>query len=143
MKRTLEQYRNEYYAINSDHTLSWRESETKKQQLTDEWYHEMDVGDHANVKMYTDVDPVTIIKKTATTLTVRYDKARRDPNWKPEWVEGGFSAVCLNDDKQKWIIEPDLDGRVETFRWHKNEHCYMNNGCKLRPGWNKYYDYNF
>ena len=143
MKRTREQFIKEYREIGNDLRMPIRERDEKQLALMDEWYHEMEVGDHANVKMYTDVDPVTIIKKTATTLTVRYDKAKRDPDWKPEWIPGGFSAICTNDEDQRWIIDPDPDGRVETFRWHKNEHCYMNGGCRLTPGWRKYYDYNF
>lgn len=140
--RTSEQFFDEYHrAIWEPETYAEREALRLK--MFEEWYREMDVGDHAHVHLWTDSEPVTIIKKTRTTLTVRYDKARRDPNWKPEFIPGGFSAHCTNNDEQRWIIEEDPAGRVEVFRWSKRLNAYQNNGCKLLPGWVKTYDYNF
>ena len=142
MKRTTEQFYKEYYEKRSH--LSWREWDDVERKMRDEWYHEMEVGDHAHICHYSDVSPVTVIKKTATTLTVRMDKATRDPNWKPEWAVGGFAAHCTNIDEQKWIIEEDENGSVEVFRWSKRYNQYRNtSGEKLFPEWRKYYDYNF
>jgi len=142
MKRTTEQFYKEYYEKKAH--LSWREWDDVERKMRDEWYHEMDVGDHAHICHYSDVSPVTVIKKTATTLTVRMDKATRDESWKPEWVVGGFSAHCTNIDEQKWIIEEDENGSVEVFRWSKRYNQYRNtSGEKLFPEWRKYYDYNF
>ena len=143
MKYTVEQYREKMMKINCNYSLNYREREAAMDSLREEWYKSMEVGDHASVRLYTDHEPCTIIKKTATSLTVRYDKATRDPNWKPEWVPGGFSAICTNQDEQKWIIEEDPNGTTETFRWHKSEGAYVHNGCLLTPGWYKKYDYNF
>lgn len=134
MKYTVEEFWNRYY------DLPYNEREA----AFEEWYQSIDVGDKVNVLLYSDREPATVIKKTAKTLTVRYDKAHRDPNWKPEWIAGGFSAICTNDNDQKWIIEDDPFGKIEVFRWHKNAGHYISaNGLKLFPGWMKYYDYNF
>lgn len=107
-----------------------------------EWLNELEVGDHAHICHWSDVSPVTVIKRTAKTITVRYDKATRDPEWKPEFEVGGFSAHCTNNDEQKWIIEEDPNGRTDTFRLRK---VGWRNAAdeKLYPGWMKRYDYNF
>ena len=133
MKCTYEEMRETFFKL----------SYNKRDAYYDEWYKSMEVGDRANVRLYSDVEPCTIIKKTATTLTVRYDKATLDPNWKPEVVLGGFAGHCVNNEDQKWIIEEDPNGRVEIFRFHKNEGRYMSHSCKLYPEWRKFYDYNF
>ena len=140
---TLEQYREEREKIYRDHSLNYYGRQAALESLREEWNKSMEVGDRASVHLYTDDNPCTIIKKTATSLTARYDKATRDPSWKPEWVVGGLSAICTNQEDQKWIIEEDPNGATETFRWHKNEGAYMHNGCRLTPGWYKKYDYNF
>lgn len=141
MKRTSREFYDALYE--NRRNVSWREQDELERKMREEWYHEMDVGDHAHICHYSDVSPVTIIKKTASTLTVRHDKAT-EGDWKPEWVVGGFSAVCTNIEDQKWIIEEDPDGYVEVFRWSKRYNQYRNTaGEKLFPEWMKYYDYNF
>ena len=143
MKRTSKEFFDEYYKVRNN-TSSYEEAEAVREQMFYDWYHEMEVGDHAHVTLWSDVEPVTIIAKTKTTLTVRYDKAERDPNWKPEWIVGGFSAHCTNNDDQQWIISEDPNGNTEVFRWSKRLNCYKNTGgCKLHPYWAKHYDYNF
>lgn len=142
MKRTKEQFFEELYEARRH--VSWREQEELDRQMFSDWYHEMEVGDHAHVCQWSDVDPCTIIAKTATTLTVRYDKAERDPAYTPEWIPGGFSAICTNQDDQQWVISEDEDGRVEVFRWSKKYNQYRNTaGERLYPEWRKFYDYNF
>ena len=70
------------------------------------------VGDGATVKLLTDCHACTIIKVTKTTVTVRYDKAILNPDFKPEWVVGGFSAHCTNSEEQTYTYEPDENGNV-------------------------------
>ena len=144
MKRTSKEFFEWYHAERRHITGSYSERQAAEDKMLADWYHEMEVGDHAHVCHYSDVSPVTIIKKTATTLTVRFDKAEKDPTWHPEWEVGGFSAVCLNNDDQKWIIEEDPNGKTEVFRWHKSSNRYENTiGERLYPEWRKHYDYNF
>lgn len=124
---------------------SW-DYEEENEKIFVDWLMSLEVGDHAHVCCYSDIEPCTVIKKTAMTVTVRYDKATMNGTWKPEFDIGGFCAHCVNNDDQKnaWDIEEDPDGRVETFRFRKSVGGYRNK-CdeKLYPEWAKKYDYNF
>jgi len=118
----------------------------ENEKLWVEWLMSLEVGDRAHVCHYSDVDPCTVIKKTPTTITVRYDKAELKDTWKPEFVLGGFIAHCTNNNQQQdaWNIEEDPDGTVEVFRFRKSRNLYMNRyDERLYPEWAKKYDYNF
>lgn len=142
--RTAKEFIEWYHTERHNLKGTYAERRAAEEKMWADWFHEMDVGDHAHVCHYSDVSPVTIVKKTATTLTVRFDKADQDPSWKPEWIPGGFSAICTNNDEQRWIIEENPNGRTEIFRWHKRSNHYENTaGESLIPGWKKHYDYNF
>ena len=144
MKRTAKEFFDFYHEARWNIEGTWEEREEAERKMFADWYHEMEVGDHAHVVMYTDVYPVTIIRKTATMLVVRCDKATLDPDWKPEIIPGGFVGHCVNNDEQVWNIEEDPEGCIETFRWSKRYNAYRDAaGCKLLPGWVKKYDYNF
>lgn len=143
MKRSSKEFFEYYHKVRWTFEGTYAERQEQEEKLIADWYHEMEVGDHAHVTLWSDIEPVTIIKKTATTLTVRYDEATLDPDWKPEFVLGGFCAHCTNNDEQRWFFRENPNGRTETFRWSKSMNCYQHNGCKLRPGWRKHYDYNF
>ena len=106
------------------------------------WWNELEIGDHAHICHYSDISPVTVIKRTAKTITVRFDNAELDPNWKPEFDIGGFSAHCTNNNDQKWIITENPNGRTETFRL-RNVGWRNKSDEKLYPEWMKQYDYNF
>lgn len=144
MKMTIDKYKTLREQINHDYIrydASWEEKDSALHQLWLDFVNGMEVGDHASVKLWSDEEPCTVIRRTAKTITVRYDKAELDPNWKPEWIPGGFSAICTNNSEQKWIITEDPNGSTETFRMTKRG--WEHNGCRLTPGWHKYYDYNF
>lgn len=146
MKRTREQFFEQYHKARQNFTGSYDERQAQELQMFKEWYDEMEPGDHCHVAHYSDVSPCTIIKRTKSTITIRYDKATRKESWKPEWVVGGFSAHCVNNDNQEdaWDIEEDENGEVEVFRWSKRLNCYKNAlDEKLFPEWAKHYDYNF
>jgi hypothetical protein len=102
------------------------------------------VGDGVTVCLYSDRHAGTIVKVTKSTITIRQDKAIRDPSFKPEWVPGGFSAICLNQNDQKWNYEPDEHGTIRTLHWSR-KHCRF--GTSENPvaikGRHEYYDYNF
>lgn len=142
MKRTSKEFFEQYHSERWNFVGTYEERRAQEHQMFMDWWNELEVGDHAHVCHWSDVSPVTVIKRTAKTVTVRYDKAERDPNWKPEWVVGGFSSHCTNNDDQKWIITEDPNGRVETFRLRKSG--WRNSADeKLSPEWMKHYDYNF
>lgn len=118
--------------------------EELQDKIFSEWCQELDIGDHCHINHWSDVSPCTVIKRTKYSITVRYDDADLDPNWKPEFIPGGFGAHCINQGDQKWIIKEDLNGKTETFRWSKKYGVWKNKSDeKLLPEWAKYYDYNF
>lgn len=140
MKRTRKEFFEWYHKERWNVPVAERQEWERKAFY--DWVNELEVGDHAHIRHYSDISPVTVVRRTAKTITVRYDKATKDPTWKPEWETGGFSAICTNIDEQKWIIEEDENGRTETFRLRQvGWRNYADE--KLIPEWEKYYDYNF
>lgn len=104
------------------------------------------IGDGATIRLWSDRHACTIIKMTRCTITVQQDKATLDPNFKPEWIEGGFAGHCTNQDEQSYTYERDPNGRIKTFRWSKKNNCYQGGGdgsIKLSKGRHEFYDYNF
>lgn len=142
MKRTSREFWDWFYEERwnipwqNDQRAIWENEQMLK------WFDELEVGDHAHVCHYSDISPVTVVARTPKTITVRFDKAERDESWKPEWVAGGFSAICTNIDKQRWNITEDPNGKVEVFRMRKVGWRNRSDE-KLYPEWKKYYDYNF
>lgn len=116
-----------------------------------QWVHEhiltpatIQIGDGVTVHLWTDSHAATVIKKTAMTVTVRRDKATLDPNFKPEWIPGGFAAHCINQENQTYTYEEDPDGKIYTFRWSRKYGSYGTPGnFQLTKGRREFYDYNF
>ena len=132
--------------VNGDNSYPDWSYEEEIAKLRSEWRQSLEPGDHVHICHYSDIDPGTVIKKTKSSIYVRTDKAHLDDKWKPEFIPGGFGAHCTNDGEQisHWVIEEDLDGSVEIFRWSKKYNRYRNrSGEFAEPGWLKYYDYNF
>lgn len=103
-----------------------------------------EVGDGVSVHLWTDSHAYTIIKRTAKTLTLQRAKATLDPNWKPEFIPGGFCAHCTNDSEQKWIIEPNPKGEKTTAYWSDVRHgFYVDHDLHVTAGYYEHYDYNF
>ena len=146
MKRTAKEFFEQYHEARWNMDGTYEERRQKELEMFREWYDEMEVGDHCHICQWSDVEPCTIIKRTATSITVRHDKAELNGSWKPEFIPGGFGAHCVNNDDQSgaWDIAEDPDGYVEVFRWSKKFNCYKNkHDDKLFPEWAKKYDYNF
>lgn len=100
---------------------------------------------YANHLGYTDVTPYEIVRVVSDkTLEIREMKCERNPEWKPEFYVGGFSAHCANQHEQKWFITTDESAPVKRIRLGKR-------GWKDAHGARfdvsdkpvKFYDYNF
>lgn len=107
---------------------------------------EIEVGDGVTLHLWSDAQAHTVIKRTAKTLTIQRDKAIRDPNFKPEWVPGGFSAICTNSDEQEWTYERDPNGSVTRCHWSEKYGIWQagsDGSMKVTPGRYEHYDYNF
>jgi hypothetical protein len=103
------------------------------------------VGDGVTMHMYSDAHAGTIVKVTKTSVTVQRDKAKMDPNFKPEFEVGGFAGHCTNQDKQVYTYEQDPNGQTTTFRWSAKYGQFRNGkmGTSLTKGRREFYDYNF
>jgi len=102
------------------------------------------VGDGATVNLWSDRHAGTIIKVTKRTIVIRRDKAILDPNFKPNYIPGGFSVHCTNSHDQKWSYEPDEDGDLTTLYWSEKYRQYGRPGnLTASKGRHEYYDYNF
>jgi hypothetical protein len=115
------------------------------------------IGEGVTVSVWTDAEAYTLIKRTATTMTLREDKATRNPNFKPEIVAGGFIGHCINQHEQTYTYEPDLAGVTikvslrrwtdeegnERRRWKKVGTGTFERGGNVYPGRSKFHDYNF
>lgn len=104
----------------------------------------INIGDGATVCLWSDKHAATVIKVTASTVTVQYDTAILDPDFKPEWIPGGFAGHCTNQDEQTYTYERNPKGRVETYRWSNKYGTYGTpDNPRLIKGRHEFYDYNF
>lgn len=102
------------------------------------------VGDGVTINLWSDRHAATVIKVTAKTVTVRRDKATLNPDFKPEFIAGGFAAHCTNQSEQSYTYEPDEKGEVTTFHWSDKFQRYGQPGnLTLSKGRHEFYDYNF
>jgi hypothetical protein len=100
---------------------------------------------------YTDRDAYEVIRVISDqTIEVRQLDAELDPSFKPEFVPGGFSAVCTNDRDQKWIFKSNPENKVYRLRRKKKQNIkgrelfgYKSLRFVLADEPYKYYDYNF
>lgn len=153
--KTLEENYEEALAIwrtnnygNSDYQLVKELDEkikTKKAEIATQKSREVKVGDGVTILCYTDCKAYTVIARTEKTLTIQRDNAVLKPSFKPEFVKGGFSAHCVNDDEQEYIYSPNPNGEIMKLRWSDKYNCW-----KAPKGYKKailgryeYYDYNF
>ena len=101
---------------------------------------------YANQLGYSDINPYEVVRVVSDKcLEVRAMAAERNPEWKPEFVPGGFSAVCLNQNSQEWDINSDPNARAIRIRLRKNGQWYAASGARYALGDEpvKFYDYNF
>lgn len=113
--------------------------EIKKQSFKDT----AKVGDGATVVYWTDRHAYTIIKRTANTLTLRRCKAILSPDFKPDFIPGGFCGTVINQDEQSYTYEEDEKGRVVKAYWSDKYKCFRFGGLRVVPGRHEFYDYNF
>lgn len=102
--------------------------------------------EYANQIGYSDINPFEIVRKISDkTYEVREMKAERDTSVALEFIPGGFSAHCRNQNDQKWIISSDETSPVVRIRLSKNRGWQDKYGRKFRLADQprKFYDYNF
>lgn len=129
--------------FSEDHKIDDRINELKRVIKIEE-RREVKVGDGVTVRYYSDSEAYTVIKRTKSTITIQRDKATLDPNFKPEFIAGGFAGHCVNQNEQTYTYERDENGTIQTARWSEKDGMFKVNGClKVFNGRREFYDYNF
>lgn len=122
--------------------------------------HELDtakVGDGATFTLYTDSNAATIIARTATTITLQFDKAELLNGFDSgeedalQFAPGGF--VGHTSGRQRWAHERDPEGRIVkvsrrvlrngAVRWVQVGHGTRSPGCSATAGRHHFHDFNF
>ena len=100
---------------------------------------------YANHYGWSDVNPFEVVKTVSDkTLEVRAMEAKLHPDWKPEFVPGGFSAHCTNNFEQEWDIKSNENNPIIRIRLGKKGWKDAHGrrfGLSDAP--RKHYDYNF
>lgn len=127
-----------------------RETNRKIEELKFEHHKELnreiEVGDGVTLHLWSDSHACTVIARTKTTLTIQRDKAILDPNFKPEWVAGGFAGHCTNQDEQEYTYERNPNGEIIKCRWSEKYGRFQtgsDGSMKISRGRHEFYDYNF
>lgn len=107
-------------------------------------------GSRVGIRGWSDIAPGTVVgcSRSGRRVTVRVDGAQLHPDWKPELIPGGFSAHCVNQHEQKWLIYEDLDGPTVDYSLRHDGQWWavgqtVGSGSRLVDGWRKFYDFNF
>lgn len=104
------------------------------------------VGDRVHYSIGSDVYPGVVVKVTPKTVTIRDSQATLHPDWKPEFIVGGFAGHCVNQHSQQWEFSDDLNGKMSKFTYRKKSQKFIMTGTQssiLNGGWRRFYDYNF
>lgn len=107
---------------------------------------ELQVGDGVTLHLWSDAQAYTIIARTEKTLTIQRDKATYAPGYKPEYIPGGFSAICVNDADQEWVYERDPKGEIVKCHWSeklKRWQAGHDGSLRIGRGRHENYDHNF
>lgn len=97
---------------------------------------------YVNEYGYSDVMPHEIVRVISdTTIEIRAMRADRDPNWKPEFVPGGFVGTVTNNRSQRWIITSDPT--APTVRIRLSKRGWGRGRFQLATAPRHFYDYNF
>lgn len=117
--------------------------EKEMYELIKQYYLGVEVGDGVTVNLWSDSHAYTVIKRTPKTITIQQDKATLDPNFKPEWIPGGFAGHCINQEEQTWTYEPNPNGEILRIRWSEKHEAWRYLNKNLTMGRHEFYDYNF
>ena len=123
-----------------------RRKEELEFELWKELNREIEVGDGVTECLYSDRHAYTVIARTRTTLTIQKDKATLDPDFKPEWVVGGFAGHCTNQEEQTWSYEHDPEGAIVKCRWSEKRGRWQtgsDGSIGIIRGRHEFHDYNF
>lgn len=91
---------------------------------------------------YSQSYPWVELKRTAKTVTLAKVDVKRDPDWHPHILPGGFAGHCDNQSEQTWLFDKIDEGHKRIVRWTKRG--WANGGVRFIEGQaREFYDYNF
>ena len=115
--------------------------ETKTKEIKDAY---INVGDGVTIHYWSDAHAGTVIKRAANTLTIRRDNAILDPNFKPDFIPGGFCGIVVNQHEQSYTYEPNEEGEIYKAYWCESKKAFYVDKClRVSKGRHEFYDYNF
>lgn len=122
-----------------------RQIEQAQKELNQLRLKNIEIGEGITINLYSDSHAYTVIKRTKSTITIQRDKATLKPEFKPEFIEGGFSCICTNQNEQDYNYKKDKDGHIITLRWSNKYNTWStgNHGRSVSLGRHEFYDYNF
>lgn len=105
-------------------------------------------GEYLTETLWTDTTPYKVIDRTATTLTLQEVRVERDPDFKPNFIKGGFAGHCTNQDEQTWLYaglgDDIVKVRLVKSRYYGSDKLWGSKGREfIANGANRKYDYNF
>jgi hypothetical protein len=93
---------------------------------------------------WSDANPWVVVAASASgmTLTVVPVEVEKDPEFKPNFIVGGFAGHCDNQHEQTWLYAGKCPMRKKTIRLGKKG--WASGTFKETPkGPYRFYDYNF
>lgn len=107
----------------------------------------VEVGMGATRHGYSDAEAYTVIEvnKAGTVLVLQRDKATLSPDFKPNFIPGGFVGHVTNNREQSYTYERDPNGDKVKVRLRKDGLFYpAKSKMSITIGYrSEYYDYNF
>ena len=101
---------------------------------------------YANMIGYSDVHPCEVVRKVSDkTLEIRWMDSERDKSVELEFIPGGFTAHCVNNEDQKWIYTSNEENPIIRIRLSKNRGWQDKYGQRyqLADAPHRFHDYNF
>jgi len=99
---------------------------------------------YANMHGWSDVHPYEIVRVISDkTVVVREMVAEKDPEFKPDFIPGGFAGHCTNQSKQTYTYKSCDDGHLMKIRLGKKGWKSQMGRHFLSTEPRKFYDYNF
>lgn len=98
---------------------------------------------------YSQSYPWIELRRTAKTVTLAKVNVKRDPEWKPNILPGGFCGHCDNQGSQTWIYDGVDENCTKTIRLVKSryigeENMWAHKGTRFSEDQaHEFYDYNF
>ena len=91
---------------------------------------------------YSQTYPWKATRETRTTITLQKVAVLPDPEWKPDFLPGGFAGHCTNQSEQTWLYGGLTQEKV-TIRKNKKG-AWVHKGVRFMEGVaREFYDYNF